>query len=360
MSTESQNLRGFFTSEFLDAGIKLGVIAALTFLCLRVVSPFVYLMIFGLILAVSLYPMHQALVKKTPLSNGWGAALIAGLGVVLLGTPVVMIGISFAEHIIAWEYTNSIGSLELPPPPESINAWPIIGERLQSAWASAVSNFPAFLRENKDTIGQLGQSALSAVSDSMMTIIFLMASFSIAGIMMAYGSAGTQVMTRILNKVAGVERGGSLQKLSVATVRSVGVGVIGVAFIQAVLHAIVFLIADIPAAGVLAVIVLLVGIVQLPAVIISIPVIAYIWIGGDAGMTGNIIYTVLLVLAGLSDNVLKPLLLGRGVDAPMPIILIGALGGMVATGFVGLFLGAVVLAVSYRIFMNWVDSEAEA
>jgi predicted PurR-regulated permease PerM len=135
--------------------------------------------------------------------------------------------------------------------------------------------------------------------------------------------------------------------------------VIGVAFIQALLLGIGFIMAGIPAAGVLALVVMLIGIVQLPAAIISLPAIAYLWWAGDASTTSNIFYSIYLIIAGMADNVLKPLLLGRGVDAPMPVILLGALGGMVSSGIIGMFIGAVLLAVGYQIFMEWVSNSEE-
>jgi predicted PurR-regulated permease PerM len=101
---------------------------------------------------------------------------------------------------------------------------------------------------------------------------------------------------------------------------------------------------------------MLVGILQLPALIISLPAIGYLWWSGDASTTSNIAFTIYLLVAGMADNVLKPILLGRGVDAPMPVILLGALGGMVSAGIIGLFVGAVLLAVGYQIFMEWVDA----
>jgi predicted PurR-regulated permease PerM len=121
-----------------------------------------------------------------------------------------------------------------------------------------------------------------------------------------------------------------------------------------------FYLASVPAAGVLSLIVFLIGIAQLPASIISLPVVAYIWWSGDASTTINIVWTIYLIPAGMADNVLKPLLLGRGVDAPMPVILIGALGGMVSAGIIGLFLGAVLLAVGYKAFMLWVNDDEES
>ena len=136
-------------------------------------------------------------------------------------------------------------------------------------------------------------------------------------------------------------------------------GVIGVAFIQALLLGVGFIMAGIPAAGVLALIVMVLGILQLPAAIISLPAIAYLWLSGDTSITTNMIYTIYLLVAGLADNVLKPILLGRGVDAPMPVILLGALGGMVSGGIIGMFVGAVLLAVGYQVFMDWVDNASE-
>jgi predicted PurR-regulated permease PerM len=178
-------------------------------------------------------------------------------------------------------------------------------------------------------------------------------SLIIAGIMMAYGESGGSAMLQIITRLAGPRDGPHLHKLSVATIRSVAMGVIGVAFIQALLLGIGFLAADIPAAGLLALIALLLGVAQVPALLVSLPAIAYLWWSGDSTIM-NVVFTVYLLLAGMSDNVLKPLMLGRGVDAPMPIILIGAIGGMVTGGMIGLFLGAVFLALAYTIFMEWV------
>ena len=149
------------------------------------------------------------------------------------------------------------------------------------------------------------------------------------------------------------------QSLSVSTIRSVATGVLGVALIQAILLGVGFVLAGVPGPGVLALLTLIIGILQLPALIISLPVIAYIWLAGDASVTINILLSVYLLAAGAADNFLKPLLLARGVAVPMPVILLGALGGMVWTGIIGLFVGAVVLAVGYKIFMEWVDRPGE-
>ena len=104
---------------------------------------------------------------------------------------------------------------------------------------------------------------------------------------------------------------------------------------------------------------LVVGILQLPALIVSLPVVAYLWGFTEHSTVINGVLTVYLLVAGAADNVLKPILLGRGVDVPMPVVLLGALGGMVGAGIIGLFIGAVVLSVGYELFMGWVDELPE-
>jgi predicted PurR-regulated permease PerM len=112
------------------------------------------------------------------------------------------------------------------------------------------------------------------------------------------------------------------------------------------------IIAGIPWPGLLSLVVLVLGVAQIPALLVTLPVIIYIWYSGDYSTTAAISYSVLLFVSGMADNVLKPLMLGRGVDAPMPVILLGALGGMATTGILGMFIGATLLALGYQIFMG--------
>ena len=137
-------------------------------------------------------------------------------------------------------------------------------------------------------------------------------------------------------------------------------GVVGVAAIQALLIGLALLVAGIPVAGVLAIIALILGIAQVPAAVITLPAIVYIWASGHYNTGSAIVYTIILLLTGLADNVLKPLMLGRGVDVPMPVILFGALGGMASGGILGMFVGATALALGYEIFMKWVATNPES
>jgi predicted PurR-regulated permease PerM len=134
---------------------------------------------------------------------------------------------------------------------------------------------------------------------------------------------------------------------------------VGVALIQAILIGLALLVAGVPWAGALAAIVLVLGIVQVPAVIVTLPAIVWIWSRGSGGTGEAVVYTVLLLVSGMADNVLKPLMLGRGVDVPMPVILVGALGGMATGGIIGMFVGATLLALAWQVVTGWVDESPE-
>ncbi len=343
------------SSVLTDVMIRFGIIAAVVVLCFQVFSPFLGIMLWALILAVALYPLHQKLAKKLKGKQGKSATTIVLIGLLLIGGPTIMLGNSFANHMFNIYNDFNAGTLTIAPPKEGIKDLPIAGERLYNAWSAASQDLPKFVEAAEPKLKELSKSTASAAANTASGIFSFLGSLIIAGIMMAYGQSGSSAMLRISQRLSGKDNGIKLHKLSVGTVRSVATGVIGVAFIQALLLGLGFVFAGIPGAGILAIIVMVLGIVQLPAALISLPAIAYLWLSGDASTTHNIIFTVYLLIAGLADNVLKPILLGRGVDAPMPVVLLGAIGGMVVSGIIGLFVGAVLLTVGYQIFMDWVN-----
>jgi predicted PurR-regulated permease PerM len=216
------------------------------------------------------------------------------------------------------------------------------------------------VRSLQPKIGELAKTALGFVAGIGSGLLQFLAAFIIAGILMAFGQSGGRGSRAISERIAGTARGGELVRLSTATIRAVAQGVIGVAFIQAIIVGLALLVAGIPWAGALAGIVLILGIAQLPALIVTLPAIIYLWSSGDYGNAAAITYTVMLFLSGMADNVLKPLMLGRGVDAPMPVVLLGALGGMATAGILGMFVGATLLALGYQIFMAWVAANPDA
>lgn len=341
-------------SLFLDALIRAGLILAMVVLCYRVFSPFLTLMVWALILAVTLYPLQQMMAARMGGREGLAATLLVVLGLVLIVGPTAVLVMSLGDSVHGLITGLQHNTIAIPTPPESIRNLPLIGAQAHAIWTQAHSDLPALLHSMQPKIGELARGALAFVAGLGGELLKFLISFIIAGIIMAFGHAGGRGSQSIFRRVAGETRGPGLMKLSVATIRAVALGVVGVAFIQALIVGLCLLVAGVPLAGFLALIVLVLGIAQVPAVIVTLPAIGWIWWSGayDSGMA--ILYTVMLLVAGMADNVLKPLLLGRGVEAPMPIILLGALGGMASLGIVGMFVGATLFALGYQIFMLWV------
>jgi len=355
MQFDKTTIKKLLSTELFDFVIRVSLIAFLVVISVRVFAPFAGLMLWALILAIALYPLQRKLAGHLGGRQGRTATAIVLAGLLIIGVPTAMLADSFASHLHGAHKAFENNTVALKPPDASVAEWPLIGNKIYNTWSAAADNLPDFVKKHKAKLKNLSKKALSMTANTLGSIMLFIGALIIAGIIMAYGESGAQAMQKILSRIAGSKGGPYLQKLSTATVRSVAAGVIGVAFIQALLLGIGFFVAGIPGAGVLALVVLLIGILQLPALIISLPAIAWLWMSGDASTVMNIIFTIYLLVAGMADNVLKPLLLGRGVDVPMPVILIGALGGMVMSGIIGLFIGAVLLAVGYQLFMEWVN-----
>jgi predicted PurR-regulated permease PerM len=342
------------SSMLLDVLIRAGLLFALVVLCYRIFAPFLTLMVWALILAVALYPLHQMLARRIGGRQGLAATLIALAGVALIVAPTAALMTSVADSVQDYVHAVQNNTLEVPPPRPGVAGWPVIGEKLHAYWSQAHADLPALVQSMQPKIGRLAKAALGFVAGVGGGLLMFLAAFLIAGIIMAFGAEGARASEAIFSRIISPQRGPRFVKLSTATVRAVAQGVIGVALIQAIAVGLTLMVAKVPFAGVLSVLVLVLGIAQIPALLVTLPAIAYIWMSGDYGTAPAVIYSVVLFIAGMLDNFLKPLMLGRGVDAPMPVILLGALGGMAAAGILGLFVGAVLLALGYQIFMGWV------
>jgi predicted PurR-regulated permease PerM len=360
MGTPDIELEHRLASRLLDVLIRAGLILAMVLLCYQIFSPFLTLMVWALILAVTLFPLHQSLAARMGGRQGWSATVLVLVGSLLIVAPtaVLMSSLGDSVHQLITDVQNN--TLEIPPPSDKVAEWPVVGKKVHAAWEKAHSDLPALIKSMQPKIGHIAHSALGFVAGIGLGLLAFVASLIVAGIMLAFGHAGAHACEAIFTRIVGPQRGVEFTRLSTATIRAVAQGVIGVAFIQAIIVGICLLIAGVPWAGVLAAIVLVLGIAQVPALIITLPAIGWIWSTGTYGTGEATLYSVLLVIAGMTDNVLKPLMLGRGVDAPMPVILIGALGGMAVSGILGMFVGATLLALGYQIFMGWVRTDPDA
>lgn len=343
----------------MDVFIRAGLVLALTLLCFKIFSPFITMMAWALILAVTIYPGHQALAGKLGGKQGLAATLLVLGGIALIVAPTAVVLGSMGDSVHETVERVKDNKVQIPAPPARVADLPIVGAKVHGLWSLAHTDMPAVIQRMQPELGQLAAKALEMVASIAGTVLLFMFSFIIAGVIMAFGESGAEAAQSILGRIVGSQRGVEFAALATSTIRAVALGVVGVAFIQAMVVGIVMIVADIPFAGVLAMIVLVLGIAQVPALLVTLPVIAYVWLSKDYETVAAVVNTVLLVVAGMLDNVLKPLLLGRGVDAPMPVVLIGALGGLAGAGILGMFLGATALSLGYQILMRWVHTNPD-
>ena len=359
-SQPDHELERRLSSRLLDVLIRAGLVAVLAVLCYTIFAPFLTLMAWAVILAITIYPLQQSLARKIGGKQGLAATIIVVVGCVLIVAPTAVLMDSFGSSVQDFVGSVRDNTLEVPAPRESVRKWPIVGEKVHDFWSRAHTDLPGLVQSLQPKIGELARKALSIVASIGLALLQFLASFIIAGIVMAYGEEGARESRAIFERIIGSGRGDGFVRLSTATIRAVAQGVIGIAFIQAILVGLALLIAGVPWAGVLAAITLVLSIAQVPALIVTIPAIVYIWSSGSYGTGAAVAYTIILLISGMADNVLKPLMLGRGVDAPMPVVLLGALGGMAAGGILGMFVGATLLALGYQIFMAWVAANPDS
>jgi predicted PurR-regulated permease PerM len=343
-----------------DTLIRVALIGGLAWLCFQVFSPFLKLMVWSIILAVTMYPAHQWIARRFGGRQKLASIAVVLLGIALIVIPTWLLMNSFADSVHRFVGAVQQNTLHIPPPPEGVKSWPVVGNKVYETWSNAAADLPGLVHTMQPKLTDLARQAVSTVASIGGTMLLFLISFLVACIIMAYGGSAETTGRAIFSRVAGPTRGEALSKLSIATIRAVAQGVIGVAAIQALLVGLALLLAGIPIAGVLAIVTLVLGIAQVPAAVITLPAIVYIWASGHYRTGAAIAHTVILLLTGLADNVLKPLMLGRGVDVPMPVILFGALGGMASGGILGMFVGATALTLGYEIFMKWVAANPQS
>jgi predicted PurR-regulated permease PerM len=342
----------------LDVLIRGGLIAVLVIICYRVFHPFLDLMLWSMILAVTLYPLQKMLKRRLGFKDGRIATLIVIFAIAVLLVPIYLLGVSMASSVETAIAGLKDGAIQIPPPSDAVASWPLVGKPLHGYWEQAATDMSGLTQKFAPQIKEMGLAMLSKAAGFAVGLLMFIFALILAGIFMAYGESGHRSAVQAASRMFGQEKGEHIAELCTKTIRAVAQGVIGIAFIQMLLIGVGFVVYGVPAAGLLALAVLVLGIAQIPATIITIPVIAYV-IATDGVTMATIIFSIYTFVAGLVDNVLKPLLLGRGVDVPMPVILIGALGGMITSGIIGLFIGPVILAIGYELFWEWVRDRPE-
>ena len=341
----------------IEISIYLLIVLAIVIWCLQIVSPFIPFILWGAVIAVALHAPFVKLRRVLGGRNKLAVFLFAALGLAVFIVPVWLFGESIIDGAKGMATSMETGEFALPPPNESIKSWPMVGEKFYANWASASANFEGWLEAHNEQIKTIVERLVAGVAGLGLSLLQLIASVLIAAAMLANSEAVQAGMGRLARRLVG-DTADEFLDLSSATIRSITVGVLGIAFIQAVAGGVGMALIGVPFAGIWALLILVLAIAQLPPLVVLLPAIIYVFSTND-NTTAAVIFTLWSALVSISDAFLKPLLLGRGVEAPMLVILLGAIGGMIHSGIIGLFLGAVILALGYKLFLAWMESGEE-
>ncbi len=338
----------------VEISIRLSLLAVVVVWCVIIFRPFFIPSLWAVIIAVALFPVYRKLKKLVGGKDGLAGTLFVLVALAILIVPTVEFTASIVDstHTITQQVQE--GTLSVPPPRESVRTWPLIGERLYEAWLLTSENLQASLERFAPQLRALASRAIGVLTGLGAGILQSVVAIIIAGVMLAYAGGAVKAANNLFTRLAG-DRGEDLVTITAATIRSVAQGVLGVAIIQALLGGIGLVFADVPGAGIWALLILILAVAQLPPLLILGPIIIYVFSANESTAVA-VIFTIWSLIVSISDSFLKPMFLGRGVDIPMPVILIGAIGGMIASGIIGLFVGAVVLAIGYRLFIGWMTA----
>jgi len=339
----------------IEVAVKLGLLFLVIYISYLIAKPFIGIVVWAIIIAVALSPVIHMLEKYFGHRKKIIVSLTIGVIAALI-IPTYMLSDSMIEGATHASHLLKEGNVTIPPPTENVKTWPIIGQKAYTLWSAASENLTQALAPFKKEIKSAAGSVFSALGNGLGTIFMFVGAMIIAAFFLIGAEGSVKFYKTIMRRLLG-EKGDEWADLSALTIRSVVTGVLGVAVIQAFFAMIGLALMHIPFAIVWALIIMFLTIIQLPALIIIGPIIAWVFAQGSG--TSEIVFTVYMLIVGASDGILKPMLMGRGVDIPMLVILIGAIGGMMLMGMIGLFIGAVIFALAYKLFELWINEVQE-
>ncbi len=337
----------------VDVAVRLAILGLFAWLALSLVAPFGVIIAWAVILAVATNPAHDALSRRLGGRKKLAAALMAAAGLAIIIGPITVLAASLVgtlEHVTARLVS---GAIEIPGPVERLLDWPPLGPALHTFWTQSSGDLTSFLKTYGNEIAGVGAFVLGSALHMVFGVIGFAVAVVIAGFLLDPGPRLANRAKALADNVFGA-RSAHLLDLAGQTIGNVAQGVIGVSLLQALLIGGGLMVAGVPAYGLLTLVAAVLGVIQIGQTVLVAPILVWAWIERDP--TTAILLGIWLVPVGLIDNVLKPLVMARGLDTPMPVILIGVLGGTLSYGLVGLFLGPIVLAVFYEVLLAWGDA----
>ena len=356
MATIDQQFKDedYYTKAIATA-LRIGFVGLLIVLSYLILKPFLFVVMWGIIIAVGIYPLFKKFAALLGNRKKLASTIITLFALALLIVPSYYLMESTIGSVKNLAAELEEGTFKVPPPSENIAEWPLIGKPVYDTWKLASVNIEAAVKTFEPQIKEFASNILSGILGLGSTVLLSLISIIIAGALLVKADSA-EIAARKAFKILIGKKGEGFTELAGATIRSVVQGVLGVAIIQSVVSGIVMLIFNIPLAGLWALIVLFFAIIQLPPLIILLPIAVYGFSILDT--TSAIIFLVLSIIISMSDAFLKPIFLGRGVDVPTLVILLGAIGGMMLAGVIGLFVGAVVLALAYKVYQALLEDKS--
>jgi predicted PurR-regulated permease PerM len=323
------------------ASIYLAILTAWVALCARFVAPFFFPVLGGAIIATAVWPLFKLSFHARP---KLGASVFLATALALLLVPAWLAVESFASYAVEFGRRLAHGDLALPPPNPRVAEWPIVGERIFLGWQRAFETPSEVVTRLLPQVRMAGRWLMESAGHLLGALVQGLFAVIVAAVFLANAERCTRGLTRVVEMLL-PERGGELTILAGATVRSVAQGVIGIAILQSLAAGAGLVLARVPGAAAWAALVLALAVMQLPPLLVLGPAAVYVYTTQPTAVF--VVFVIWSILVSASDGLLKPFLLGRGVGVPTLVILMGAIGGMISDGIVGLFVGSVVLSVGY-------------
>jgi predicted PurR-regulated permease PerM len=338
----------------IQLAVRLALLALLIYWSFVVIRPFVPILAWSVVLTVAFYPVFNWFSRVLGNRPKLAATILTLINLGIVIGPATWLGLGAVEGLRSFAAQLSAGTLVVPSPSASVKEWPIVGPQLYGLWEQASTNLRALLSQVAPQLKPLAGTILGLAGDAGVGTLKFLVAVALTGFLFPAGPRLVAASRTFLSRVV-AERSENFLALAGATIRSVAQGVIGIAVAQGLVIGIILKLADVPRAGLLAFAVMMLGILQIGSAIIVIPVLIWIWLTKSFAMA--LVVTLCILPASLADNVLKPIVMGRGLTTPALVIFLGVIGGTLAHGIVGLFIGPIILAVAWELLTAWVRDD---
>jgi predicted PurR-regulated permease PerM len=343
-------------TRILFAVVAIGGLIAATFWVLR---PFLPATIWAVMIVVATWPEMRWIEQRCGGRRGIAVTAMTAIMLLVILGPVAMAVVSLidrADEIAAW--TRSLATLSVPPPPTWVSDLPLVGTRIATWWSGMSSMHPEdFAAHITPHLAEIGRWLIAQAGGLLALLIQLLLTLALSGVLYAKGEATAAWVVRFARRLAG-EQGERAARLSGQAIRAIALGIVVTALVQSIVGGLGLAIAGVPHAAILTAIMFLLGVAQIGAVPVMVGAVVWLY-WHDQTLWGTVM-VVWTVITGTLDNFIRPILIKKGADLPLLLVFAGVLGGVLAFGIIGLFVGPVVLAVSYTLFVAWVEGEGPA